>query len=155
MGIILNTDSYKTSHFKQYPPGAQRVYSYGESRGIDEGASFYQPGDNQLVFFGLQMFLRKYMTQPAFTYKEIYDAEKIYAAHGVPFNKEGWEYLWDTYRGKLPLSIYAVPEGTVMNTQVPLFAIVNNDPKVPWLTNYVETSLLRAVWYPTTVATNS
>ncbi|HFB54825.1 MAG TPA: nicotinate phosphoribosyltransferase, partial [Hellea balneolensis] len=29
------------------------------------------------------------------------------------------------------------------------------DPAVPWLTSYVETALLRAVWYPTTVATLS
>ena len=31
--IVLLTDSYKTSHFKQYPPDSEFVYSYFESRG--------------------------------------------------------------------------------------------------------------------------
>ena len=31
--IILNTDSYKCSQFRQYPPGTEYVYSYIESRG--------------------------------------------------------------------------------------------------------------------------
>jgi len=33
--------------------------------------------------------------------------------------------------------------------------VVNTDPRFYWLTSYLETSLLRAVWYPTTVATLS
>ncbi len=31
--IILNTDSYKTSHWLQYPPNTETVFSYIESRG--------------------------------------------------------------------------------------------------------------------------
>ena len=27
-GICCGSDSYKVSHWKQYPPGAQTVYSY-------------------------------------------------------------------------------------------------------------------------------
>jgi len=33
--IILTSDSYKISHWKQYPPGTEYVYSYFESRGCD------------------------------------------------------------------------------------------------------------------------
>ena len=33
--------------------------------------------------------------------------------------------------------------------------IENTDPAAYWLPSYLETSLLRAIWYPTTVATNS
>jgi nicotinamide phosphoribosyltransferase len=36
-----------------------------------------------------------------------------------------------------------------------LATIENTDPKVPWLTTWLETALLRAIWYPTTVATQS
>ena len=34
--IILATDSYKVSHYKQYPPGTEKVYSYfrGRVRGV-------------------------------------------------------------------------------------------------------------------------
>lgn len=31
--IILDTDSYKSSHFLQYPSGTTRLFSYLESRG--------------------------------------------------------------------------------------------------------------------------
>lgn len=36
-----------------------------------------------------------------------------------------------------------------------LATIENTDPKCYWLTSFLETAILRAIWYPTTVATNS
>ena len=143
--IILNTDSYKCSQFRQYPPGTEYVYSYIESRG---GAW------DRTVFFGLQAFLREYMTTPI-TQADIDVAERIIAAHGEPFNREGWEYIVREHGGRLPVEIKALPEGTVIETRNVLVSIVNTDPKCYWLTSYLETALLRAVWYPTTVATNS
>ncbi len=50
--LVLQTDSYKFTHWKQYPPGTQYVYSYLESR----GGMF-----PQTVFFGLQYYLLKYL----------------------------------------------------------------------------------------------
>ena len=52
---ILNVDSYKTSHYLQYPPGAEVVSSYVESRGGDY---------DQTVFFGLQVFLKECLSKP-------------------------------------------------------------------------------------------
>ena len=143
--IILNTDSYKCSQFRQYPPGTEYVYSYIESRGGEW---------DRTVFFGLQAFLREYMTTPI-TQADIDIAEKIITAHGEPFNREGWEYIVREHGGRLPVEIKALPEGTVIETKNVLVSIVNTDPKCYWLTSYLETALLRAVWYPTTVATNS
>ena len=143
--IILNTDSYKCSQFRQYPPGTEYVYSYIESRGGQW---------DRTVFFGLQAFLREYMTTPI-TQADIDIAEKIITAHGEPFNREGWEYIVKQHGGRLPVEIKALPEGTVIETKNVLVSIVNTDPKCYWLTSYLETALLRAVWYPTTVATNS
>src|SRR5690606_22019310 len=44
-------------------------------------------------------------------------------------------------------------------TQVPvgnvLVQVINTDPECAWVTSYIETALLRAIWYPTTVATVS
>ena len=143
--IILNTDSYKCSQFRQYPPGTEYVYSYIESRGGQW---------DRTVFFGLQAFLREYMTTPI-TQADIDIAERIITAHGEPFNREGWEYIVKQHGGRLPVEIKALPEGTVIETRNVLVSIVNTDPKCYWLTSYLETALLRAVWYPTTVATNS
>ena len=48
--LLLCTDSYKTSHWKQYPPGTEYVYSYFESR----GGKF-----DEICFFGLQYFIKR------------------------------------------------------------------------------------------------
>lgn len=143
--IILNTDSYKVSMFKQYPVGTTGVYSYIESRG-----GRY----DKTVFFGLQAFIKEYLLTPI-TQEDIDIADAILTAHGEPFNREGWEYILRKHGGFLPLVIRAVPEGTVVPTKNVLATIENTDPKVPWLTTWVETPILRAIWYPTTVATQS
>ena len=50
--VLLLTDSYKISHWKQYPPGTEFLYTYFESR----GGRF-----PDFVFFGLQYTLKKYL----------------------------------------------------------------------------------------------
>ena len=143
--IILNTDSYKASMFEQYPSGTEAVYSYISSRGGIH---------DQTVFFGLQDFLVNYLSKPI-TREQIEAAAIFWPAHGEPFNREGWEYILNEHQGRLPLRIRAVREGTVVPTKNVLVTVENTDKKCAWLTTYVESSMLRAVWYATTVATNS
>lgn len=143
--ILLSVDSYKSSHTSQYPAGTNYVYSYIEARGSEWDES---------LFFGLQMFIKNVLAKP-FTLADIDEAEAIMTTHGEPFNREGWDYILNTYGGYLPLLIKAVPEGTVLPVSNVLVTVVNTDPKCFWLTSYMETALLRAVWYPTTVATLS
>lgn len=143
--IILNADSYKASHYLQYPPGTTAVSSYIEAR----GGEF-----EEQVFFGLQMFIKEYLTKPI-TNEDVDEAKVIFEAHGVPFNESGWRYIVEKYDGYLPIEIEAVPEGTVLPIRNALVQVKNTDPNCAWLTSYVETALLRAVWYPTTVATVS
>ena len=143
--LILNTDSYKVSMFKQYPAGTTGVYSYIESRG-----GRY----DRTVFFGLQAFIKEYLLEPI-TQTDIDIAEEILTAHGLPFNRAGWQYILDQHMGYLPVVIKSVPEGTVVPVSNVLATIENTDPNCFWLTTWLETALLRAVWYPTTVATQS
>jgi len=143
--IILNTDSYKASMFKQYPVGTTGVYSYIESRGGRYDAT---------IFFGLQAFIKEYLLDPI-TQADIDIAAEIWAVHGEPFNKAGWQYILDKHNGYLPVVIRAVPEGTKVPVKNVLATIENTDPECYWLTTWLETALLRAVWYPTTVATQS
>lgn len=143
--IMLNVDSYKVSMWKQYPPGTEYVYSYIESR----GGKF-----DRTVFFGLQIFLKEYLSKPI-TKAQINEAAEFWTAHGEPFNKQGWNYILKKHNGFLPVAIRAVPEGTVVPTHNVLLTIVNTDPECFWLTTWLETALLRAIWYPTTVATTS
>ncbi len=143
--IILNSDSYKYSQFNQYPPKTTVVYSYIESRGGKY---------DETVFFGLQAFIKEYLTAPI-TQAMIDEAELIITAHGEPFNRAGWEYILRKHAGYLPVRIRAVPEGTIVPVKNVLATIENTDPACYWLTSFLETALLRAIWYPTTVATNS
>ena len=143
--IILNTDSYKVSMFKQYPVGTTGVYSYIESRG-----GRY----DQTVVFGLQAFIKEYLLEPI-TQADIDIADDILTAHGEPFNREGWQYILDKHNGYLPVVIRAVSEGSVIPVSNVLATIENTDPECFWLTTWLETALLRAVWYGTTVATQS
>jgi nicotinamide phosphoribosyltransferase len=143
--IILNTDSYKFSQYNQYPEGTTNVYSYVESRGGNW---------NQTVFFGLQIFLKEYLSK-VITQEDIDTAELITQAHGEPFNREGWEYILKVHGGRLPIRIKAVPEGSVIPVKNVLATVENTDPQCAWITSYIETALLRSIWYGTTVATNS
>jgi nicotinamide phosphoribosyltransferase len=142
MNPILNTDSYKTSHFLQYPPGATHVFAYVESRG-----GVYP----RTLFFGLQAILKQEFLRPIIA-EDIAEARTLLAAHGEPFNEAGWMRLVEKHGGRFPLEIRAAPEGLVIPVHNALITIVNTDPEFFWLTSYVETALLR-VWYPTTVAT--
>ena len=55
MNMILNTDSYKYSHFAQYPPGTKAISAYIESR---RGGMF-----GHVLFIVLQMFLKDYLSK--------------------------------------------------------------------------------------------
>ncbi len=142
--LILNTDSYKASHWLQYPPETTGVFSYVESRG-----GRY----DRTVFFGLQAILKAELAKPV-THAMVDEAAELLAAHGEPFNEAGWRRIVDVHGGRLPVRIRAVPEGTVVPTHQALMTIENTDPECFWLPSYLETLLLR-VWYPITVATIS
>lgn len=142
--FLIDTDSYKVSHYLQYPPGTTSMFSYIESRGGEY--------DNT-VFFGLQYYLKKYLTHRV-TMAEVEEARIFFTAHGEPFNYEGWKYIATELKGKLPVRIRAVPEGMVVPTHNILVSIESTDPKVFWVVSWIETMLLR-VWYPINVATRS
>lgn len=144
---IYAVDYYKVTHHLLYPLDTKVVGSYAESRGGVFPLS---------VFYGLQPELDKMSGQYVEQWM-IDEADELFkAGFGQDyFNREGWQYILDTYNGRLPIRIKAVPEGTIMPTKNVLLTIENTDEKCAWLTNYLETRLLRAVWYPTTVASLS
>lgn len=143
--ILINTDSYKVSMWKQYPPGTEHVYSYIEARG---------DGSEEVLWFGLQAFLMEYLTTPV-TMDDVIAANEFWTAHGEPFNLEGWKYIVEKCGGRLPIHVSQIPEGTLVPTGTVLAVVENTDPNVPWITTWVETALLRAAWYGTNVATTS
>lgn len=141
--LILDTDSYKASHYLQYPPRTSSIFSYLESRG-----GRY----DKTLFFGLQYILKKYFTKPVMI-DDVNEAKDFFELHGEPFPYEGWKHIAHLYDG-LPIRIRAVPEGTLVPTHNVLMTVESTDPEVPWITSWVETALMR-LWYPVTVSTQS
>jgi nicotinamide phosphoribosyltransferase len=143
------SDSYKFTHAPQYPKHTQNIISYFESR----GGKF----DETVANVGLQYQLIQYFTGQVVTQEKIDKiasrAEKHFFGNRL-FNKAGWEYILHQHGGRLPLSITAVPEGTVVPTHNVLMDVEVTDPNCYWLTNFAETLLVQN-WYPQTVATLS
>ena len=145
---ILLADSYKATHWLQYPPGTERVYSYFESR----GGEF-----DEVVFFGLQYLLDRYLTGAVVEQSHVEEADAFWAAHfgdASLFHRAGWEHIVKRHGGRLPVAIRAVPEGMCVPTSNVLLTVENTDPQCFWLTSYLETLLVQ-LWYPCTVATRS
>lgn len=143
--ILLDSDSYKFSHNIGYKEGTTSMMSYICSRGGRYDST---------LFFGLQYYLKKYLTH-RITMGEVEEAKEFLAVHGEPFAYEGWKYIAKDLGGKIPVRIRAVPEGSIVPVHNALVTVESTDPKVFWITSHLETSLLRSVWYPTTVASRS
>jgi nicotinamide phosphoribosyltransferase len=149
--LVLCSDAYKYSHHRFYGTEMTKMVSYLESR----GGKF-----NETVFYGLQIILKRFLEGVAITKEEVDEAyEFLGTKYGVfgrddVFDRSKFDYIVEKYDGHLPVSIKAVPEGTVVGTHNVLMIIESHDENCAWLTNFLETILLQ-VWYPITVATLS
>jgi len=139
-------------------------------------------GEN-IVFFGLQYFVKSYLAGEVITMDKIdeagafiarYMADVRVAGPGVDhtvgydytmFPRGDWEAMvsgdYDAtgknvpaLKGKLPIRIEALPEGTLLSPGVCAFKITNTHPRFYWLPNFLETLLVQ-VWYPMSVATQA
>lgn len=144
--ICMATDSYKVSHWLQFPQGMNRSSYYIESRGG--------------VYDATMIAGVKYITsilERGVTAKQVQKAAVYWAKHfgSDLFNIEGWMRIVNELGGKLPVRIRAAKEGDVIPVKNVLFVIESTVDGFGWLPGYLETMLLRAMWYPTTTATIS
>lgn len=141
----LNTDSYKLSHFLQLPPDQTETFSYVSSRG----------GKYDVIIpCGPQPYLMQYLSVPI-KQSDVEEARIIADLHGVPFNYAGFTAMVEKKGGMWPVEIEASPEGLPIPTHHVIVTIRSTDPEFAWVVGFLETGLLRAVWYMTTVATQS
>jgi len=145
ISLIFRVDSYKFAHPFAYRPGIKGMTSYGEAR---------VSGSTVVVPFGMQLFLKRYLTQ-TITMADIDAAEKFTEMHfgRKLFDRKGWEKVVNVYKGKLPLIIRSVPEGTVMRGGQPIYTVTVIDEDLYWMSAGFETMTQRAIWYPTTIVT--
>lgn len=147
---LLDTDSYKLSHFMMTPPDLRFVSCYAEPRKPrDYGVPIPLVANNHTQPFGLQALLMSHFCE-RITWDDVELARELAHYHGLPFNLEGWRSLVNKF---MPLRIRALPEGIVVPIGVPHYRVENTVPGMGWLAGWVETSL--RTWYPTTVASKS
>jgi nicotinamide phosphoribosyltransferase len=151
---LLYTDGYKVDHRRQYPDNTTLVYSNWTPR------KSRIEGVNEVVFFGLQYFIKKYVIQEFnqnFFQKPKEQILKKYASRINNYlgeNKVGVEHIGALHDlGFLPIVIKALPEGVSVPIRVPMFTTYNTLPEFFWLTNYFETLLSTTIWMPCNSAT--
>jgi nicotinic acid phosphoribosyltransferase len=149
--IPIMTDSYKAGHFAQYPDAAEMV-AYGEFRTPFKGMK-----DERMVFYGIRYIVENYLNHQ-WTLEEVERSADFYATHNVlateyPFPKDLFIKVVEEHGGYLPVTLEALPEGSVVYAHTPVYQITaRND--FARLVTFMET-LLTQVWYPSTVATLS
>lgn len=147
-------DGYKLDHISQYVEGTELVYSNMTPRSHKLARVIREHFNGKVVFFGLQYALLKMIDDwnSTFFSKPKEEVIKKYARRIKNYvGKDKGERqivamseLHDL--GYLPLEIKALPEGSRVDMQVPVFTVKNTHPDFFWLTNYVETYLSCMVW---------
>ncbi|GBF95014.1 nicotinate phosphoribosyltransferase [Raphidocelis subcapitata] len=150
--ITVLTDSYKASHFLQYPDPTKMV-AYGEFRcGFDRDEE-----DTRLVWYGIRYIIDHYVAR-RWTMEDVERADAFYSTHNAggspyPFPRDLFAKIVTQHGGHFPVKIQALREGTPVHAHVPVYQITAEGEFAP-LCTYLET-LLTMAWYPTTVATLS
>lgn len=147
-------DFYKISHRAMYPEKTELVYSTWTPRATR------MSGVDQVVWFGGQAFIQEYLVdlfQEHFFKRPKSDVVAEYA-RVIKFTlgdaKPETQHLEELHDlGYLPLSIKALPEGTIVPLRVPVMTIQNTHPKFFWLTNFIESLASSELWQPSTSAT--
>lgn len=142
--FIIACDSYKLGHWKELPENSKMSYVVIVPRKVSKYS-------NEIVAMG-QTFVASFLASVRITMEMIDEAEIEVTEQGYEFNREGWERIVKCYDGKLPLAVYGVEEGRVVNPQTPILSIYNTDNFSAWLPTYVETITQSVVWKMSTVA---
>lgn len=149
-------DGYKVDHRRQYPEGTELIVSNLTCRGTR------RPNTDKVVFFGLQYFIKEYLIREWMDNFFNLPKETVVARfkrridNYLGPNQVGTKHIEELHDlGFLPLSIYALPEGSVHKLRIPSIVIHNTLPQFFWLTNYLETILSTTIWGPCTSATTA
>lgn len=156
MNPVLLTDFYKQFHIDQYPAGTKQIWTNWTPR------STRIAGQSSVINFGLQFFIRhvlqkqfdnEFFCREWWLVREHYNKviKKTLGIENprIDHIRKLWEY------GRLPIDIYALPEGDLVPIGVPTLVLTNTHPDFFWLPNFLETMLSMYLWKPTTSATTA
>lgn len=161
---VASTDSYKASQFNMF--NDEQFDEDGLKERLVEMYAFIEPRKgakhSHVVVAGVQV-VTKQLANICVTMKHIKDMICFYASHfSTPtydgrytFNPYPWLKVVLEYDGKLPLQLHGLPEGTIVSVAVPIVTLESVDSDCAQLVSHFEGLVQKAIWYPTTVATNA
>lgn len=147
----IMSDSYKVSHFLMYPD-AKQMSAYGGFR-----KAYPEMEDNRFVFYGIRYIIENYVSVK-WTEEDAEIAEHFYNTYNVAHTQHPWpRHLFLKFirenDGYFPVTIQALPEGSVAYIGTPVYQMTATDEYAPLVT-FLET-IMTMLWYPSTVATLS
>ncbi|KAK9864686.1 hypothetical protein WJX84_000447 [Apatococcus fuscideae] len=151
--LAVLTDSYKATHYLQYPPSSKMV-AYGEFR----SGYARDKADTRLVFHGMRYLVEQYLSRQ-WTESDVTQADTFFRTHmgpdnsKFPFPRGMFLKFVNENQGYFPVKLECLQEGTCIHPHVPVYQITS-EGEYSTLCTFMET-LLTMVWYPTTVATLS
>lgn len=151
---MLLIDFYKAVHAEMLPTKITKSVSYFTPR-----MSRVKRWD-KVVMFGLQGFIKEYLIDYFNEYffnvpldEVISDYKRVMDA-ALGENVYGIEKIKKLHRlGKLPIEIFALPEGTLVPMHVPMFGITNTNKDFAWLPQSLESLISAESWHPMIAAT--
>ena len=160
MNFFLNPalacDYYKIGHLFMQPPKMKMVYSTWTARSYR-----HHPDCPKTVVFGYQYTLAKLVQFFSDNFFSVDLEELKYwfnEAISCSFNPRyadfsKFEALW--HHGHLPISVYGVPEGTLLPAGIPDHVIFNTNERFAWLPQFLEDLWSSMNWLPSTSATTA
>lgn len=145
---LLMVDFYKCVHSEMYPQDLTLCYSPYTPR------MTRLKDTNKVTYFGGQMFAKSYLINAFNKYFFNRDEDEVCAEYNrvLTYTLGPGTYNPDKVRklhrlGYLPITMYAVPEGTRTKIGVPQSVFVNTHPDFAWLTNTLETAYSCFMWH--------
>merc|ERR1711966_204163 len=107
-------------------PEAKSMSAYGEFR-----EPYPDMGDNRLVFYGIRHYIENFVSRK-WTVSDVEAAEAFYRTHNAgftpyPFPRQLFMKFITENDGYFPVTIEALPEGTVAYVHTPCFIITAED----------------------------
>ena len=151
LNILLQTDSYKTSHHKMLPKNCTMQYGNWTGRSLNHAYD----GITKIVSFGQQFMVQylheefeKFFANP----NGVKEAKEMLSDHlGIDYDVSHFQELHDL--GYLPMQFKSLPEGVLVPVQVPFMTWRNTHQRFAWLSLYLETVISNVLWKPMTSAT--
>lgn len=152
-----NSDSYKLSHWGQYPEGTNYIYANMTPR------YSLRDGIDRFVFFGLQAFLGQLAT----TFNmDFFEKDRVVAMSefhdfytrffGSPPSQKQLASVRDLYDLRyLPIRVHALPEGSVVPHGIPVLTVESTHPTLFWFSQWIESWMSSEIWQLSTSATTA